>query len=56
MPMDERARAGFVGKLHLESLTCGEADSLTSVWALKPEDFGGSAIHLEHAHCRDKAP
>src|SRR4029077_13965086 len=55
MPMNERVRAGFIGKLHLKSLACGEANSGNSVWTRKPEDLGRSAIHLEHACSGDKA-
>ena len=40
MPMNERARAGFIGKLHVKSPACGEANSGKSVWTRKPEDLG----------------
>ena len=54
MPVNKGAGAGFVRELHAESLTCTEANAGTPVGTCQSEDFGWSAVHLQHARCRDK--
>ena len=54
MPVDKGACAGFVGELHAKSFTRGKANAETPIGTCQPEDFGWSAVHLQHARSRDK--
>src|SRR6267142_3245440 len=54
MPMDKSAGAGFVRELHAESFARSQADTGTPVRTCQSEDFGWSAVHLQHARSRDK--
>src|ERR1700682_5006719 len=54
MPMDKSAGAGFVRELHAESFARSQANAGTPVRTCQSEDFGWSAVHLQHARSRDK--
>jgi hypothetical protein len=48
------ACAGFVSELDAELFTRSKANAGTAVGACQSEDFGWSAVHLQHARSRDK--
>jgi hypothetical protein len=54
MPMDGSAGAGFVSELHAESFTRSKANAGTPVGTCQSENFGWSALHLQHARSGDK--
>ncbi len=55
MPVDERARAGFVGQCDAEPFVGGEADAGPSVRTDQSEDLGRPSVDLDHARSGDEA-